>query len=189
MNTRWLGIIFIVGTVAVILDGMRTWAAGLEPQTGSISELAYLIWGISGIGAIMGLNRLNAFGSGSVARALGFLPLFGFVAMALLSGLALVGFINEADSLYGVLAAIAWLALLAGFVLVGILTIAARTWTGWRRFAPLLTVIIPLVVIGIGEAPGIPDLFLGLSYAGFLLLGYAIATAEPASVLPQSATA
>jgi hypothetical protein len=84
------------------------------------------------------------------------------------------------DSLYVVLATIGWLAMLAGMVLVGIITIAAKTWRGWRRFVPLLTIIIALVSMGIGQIIG-TGLGAAISFSGFLLLGYVIATTEPTS--------
>ena len=134
MNTRWLGSIFIVCTLVVYLNGFRLWAAGPDaPNPDGLTHLAYLIWGIGGVCGIVGLIRLNALGSSVVARALGFLPLIGFAAFILGDGLALAGFIIPDDSLYGALAGIGWVAMLAGMVLVGILTIAAKTWTGWRR--------------------------------------------------------
>lgn len=190
MSTRWLGTILIVSTVVVIANGLRGWGAGLEgPIPDKITQIAYTIWGIGGVCGIVALIRLNALGSNAVARALGFLPLIGFAAFILGGGLAAVGFITPDDSLYEVLAGIAWLAMLAGMVLVGILTIAAKSWTGWRCFAPLLTIVMVLVGIVIGQAVGSIDVGAMIGYSGFLLLGYVIATAEPAPALPQSVTA
>lgn len=189
MNTRWLGTIFIVSTVVVILNGLRSWTAGVEgPIPDKITDLAYLIWGIGGVCAIAGLIRLNALGSSAAARALGFLPLIGFATFGLGSGLALAGFITAEDSLYMVLAGIAWLVTLVGMVLVGILTIAAKTWAGWRRFAPLLTIVLAPVGIVIGQIVGSEDVGAAIGYTGFLLLGYVIATAESTPALQRGIT-
>jgi len=69
---------------------------------------------------------------------------------------------------------------------VGILTIAAKTWRGWRRFVPLLASVMFPIGLTIGNAIGIGGVISG---AFWVLLGYVIATAEPAPTVQPSVTA
>ncbi|MDQ4078354.1 MAG: hypothetical protein M3220_19170 [Chloroflexota bacterium] len=183
MNTRLLGTVFIIATLVVIADGLRSGG-----ELDRLSALAYSIWGIGGVCAIVGLIKLNALGSNTVARALGLLPLIGFAAFTVGDGLRLAGFITAEDSLFFVLAGLAWISMLAGMLLVGILTIAAKTWRGWRRFVPLLTIVLAFAGMGLGSFVG-EDIGAAIGYSAFLLLGYVIATAEQPAALPQSAVA
>ncbi|OGO39452.1 MAG: hypothetical protein A2W35_18360 [Chloroflexi bacterium RBG_16_57_11] len=178
MNTRFLGMIFVIGTLFIFLNGFRIWGTS-SPFPDTLSSLAYLLWGISGVCGIFGLIRLNALGSNAVARAFGFLPIIGFASMVVGECLHLLGLINADDPLYNMLSAIGWIGILVGMLVVGILTIAARTWSGWRRFVPLLTVIMVPIAFGIGQALGSQDLGALLFYSGWLLLGLVIATTEP----------
>lgn len=178
MNTRILGTIFVIGTLVVFLNGFRIWGTH-SPDQDTLSSLTYLVWGISGIFGIFGLIRLNALGSNAVARAFGFLPIIGFASMVVGESLYLLGLVNGEDPLYSMLSAMGWIGILVGMLVVGILTIAARTWSGWRRFVPLLAVVMVPVAFGIGQALGSLDMGALLFYSGWLLLGLVIATAEP----------
>ena len=187
MNTRWLGTIFIVGTLVHLLNGFRPNNPGDTLDT--LDIIANLVWGIGGFCGIVGLIRLNALGSNTVARALGFLPMFGFAFFVLLEALRLGGFITSGTPIRFVLASIAWLPMLAGMLLVGILTIAAKTWRGWRRFVPLLAIVMYPIGYGIGSAIGSDAIGGVLVGAFWVLLGYVIATAEPAPPVQPSVTA
>jgi len=178
MNTRSLGLIFVFGTLFIFFNGFRIWGTTSE-YPDMLSSLTYLIWGISGICGIFGLIRLNALGSNAVDRAFGFLPIIGFAAMIVGESLYLLGLVNGEDPLYSMLSAIGWIGTLVGMLVVGILTIAARTWSGWRRFVPLLAVVMVPVAFGIGQALGSQDMGALLFYSGWLLLGLVIATADP----------
>ena len=76
MNTRLLGTLCIVGSFAVLVDGFRLTVLGLE-NLDRVSSLAYMLWSIGGICAIVGLIKLNALGSNTVMRALAFLAHVG----------------------------------------------------------------------------------------------------------------
>ena len=45
MNTRWLGTIFIVCTLILMLSGFRTTALGLHDD--KIDEVVHMIWGLA----------------------------------------------------------------------------------------------------------------------------------------------
>jgi hypothetical protein len=189
MNTRWLGIMLAISSLIVMLNNFRTAAIGIEPYTDTLGNVAYLLWGIGGVCGVIGLIRQNALGTNAIARSVGLLPLLGFVAFILSSGLEVVGFIRLDDSLYMTLSGVAWIAMLAGMLVTGILTIAARTWSGWRRFVPLVAVVMFPVALGIAQTVG--SLYVGafFGYAPWMLLGYVIATAETVPALRQSVTA
>jgi len=180
MNTRFLGLIFVFGTLCIFLNGLRIWGTS-SPYPDTLSSVAYLLWGIGGVCGIYGLIRLNALGSNAIARAFGFLPMIGFASMVVGDGLRLLGFIKVDEPLYNMFAAIGWIGTLVGMLVVGILTIAARNWHGWRRFVPLFAVVMVPIAFGVGQALGSQDLGALLFYSGWLLLGLVIATAEPTS--------
>jgi hypothetical protein len=183
MNTRFLGIICIVGSVIAVLDAFRLSALGKNFD--NITPITLSLWYIGGIAALVGMIQLNAVGSNTVVRALTFLPIIGFVMLLLGSVLQLAGAITAENNIFS----IGWLVLYSGMVLVGILTIAAKVWRGWRRFVPLLPVVLMPVGFSIGYAVGSLSLGVAFIYAGWALVGYVIATAEPAPVLTQNAAA
>jgi hypothetical protein len=182
MNTRFLGTIFLTSSTIVLLNGLRAIAQGIEPYADTWGSVAYFLWGIGGVCGILGLIRLNALGNNPLARAIGFLPLLGFAAFILGEGLRLAGFINLNDVLYNTLIGFAWIAVLAGMLVVGILTIAAKRWSGWPRFVPLLTAVMFPISLAIGQA--IQNMYISsiLGWLPWILLGYLIATmqSEPA---------
>jgi hypothetical protein len=174
MNTRLLGSILIIGSLVVMINSFRV------NVLDTIGGAALILWSIGGVCGLIGLIRLNALGSNAVARTVGLLPILGFFTLILSDSLRLTGFSTLNDPLNSTLAGIAWVAILAGMLVVGILTIAAKNWKGWRRFVPLLTVVMIPVSFGIGEVIRIQDLDGALVFAIWVLLGYVIASAKPA---------
>jgi hypothetical protein len=80
-------------------------------------------------------------------------------------------------------AGLAWLLQLVGTLLVAILTIAARPWQGWRRFVPLLCIVLVPVGFGLDAALGRNGVGTALLALTWMLLGYVVATAEPVADL------
>ena len=132
---------------------------------------------------MLGLMRLNVLGSNTFARDTGFVPLFGFAAFIVGEGLRLLGFVNVENALYNLLSGLAWIAVLAGMLVVGILTIAAKTWRGWRRFVPIMATVMLPVSIGIGSAMDNSYVSSVLGWTPWILLGFLIAIAEPEPAL------
>ena len=94
MSTRLLGTVCIVGTLALMLEGFRRTGSG--PQNiDTLSSLAYVVWSIGGMCAIIGLIKLNALGSNTVMRALAVLPMIGFVVFILMDGLKVSGMLTQ----------------------------------------------------------------------------------------------
>lgn len=188
MNTRWLGALCIVGSVVIALDNVRTMVMGvpLAHDYDTISLIAGTVWAIGVIAGLLGMIRLNAIGSNSLVRALGFIPIIGYGLLILANILQMAGLFTTANNS---LAGIGWVVQMVGMLVVGILTIAAKTWRGWRRFVPLLTIVIIPIVFGLGSATGnLPISTLGI-YVVYGVLGYAIATAEPVAAQQKLATA
>jgi hypothetical protein len=68
---------------------------------------------------------------------------------------------------------------MVGMVLVGILAIAAKTWLGWKRFVPLLAVVLAPLSLAIGNMAGSLQLGIIPFYGMWVLLGVLVATSEP----------
>ncbi len=187
MNTRVLGAVCIVGTLAVLVDGFRPTGASAGQFGDSFTSLAYALWGMGGICGLAGLIKLNALGTKAMARALGFVPMIGFAAFVLGDGLRTAGLLTADAPVYLMLTAIGWLTMLAGMLVVGILTIAAKSWRGWRRFVPLLTIVMLPIGFGIGALSGNQALVVAGFCVGWVLLGAVVATAESPAPLRQVA--
>ena len=174
MNSRMLGILCMVGG-AVMIVASFIW--GSFTDTGGI--IAGILWGVGSIAGLVGLIQLGALGESPITRALGFVPIIGFALLIVGSILQLAGIADDQSWLFGV----GWIVQMAGMVLVGILVIAAKRWRGWRRFAPLLAILIVPVAFGLYQ---VFDQAIGIFYAAWILLGYAVATADPAPTVERS---
>jgi hypothetical protein len=173
MSNRILGIIVVLGALAAGLNGF------LPDNPGERASVPLMLWAIGGVFGLVGMQRLNTFGYSPVARALGLVPLMGFVTLVTGDGLALAGVGGFGDAWFNVMAAVGWICILAGMLMVGILTIAARVWTGWRRFVPLSTVLIIPLSVGLNALIGSMMASAVLPFLIWITLGYVIATAEP----------
>ena len=178
MSTRVLGSILIVGSLAVALNSFRS-----SDAFDLISSIALMLWCIGGVFGLIGMLRLNALGQNPVARAFGFLPILGFVTILLADSLRLAGVYPMGTPVNNALAAIGWIAILAGMLVVGIITIAAKTWTGWRRFVPLLIIVFIPVSLGLGSLIGDMQVSGAVAYLAWIVLGYVIATGSPVQEL------
>lgn len=187
MNTRLLGILCIVGNVSAVVAAWAQLASGADSQPGN--DIFGLLWGIGVLAGLVGLIQGNAVGSNPVVRAVAFLPIIAVVILIGI-GIAVQFSLATYDSILGTFGYFGWL---AGMVLVSILTIAAKIWKGWRRFAPLFVLVMAFFVQpGINTAGGLTPISLALGYtvglASWALLGYVLATAEPAPTRAMSAT-
>jgi hypothetical protein len=134
-----------------------------------------MFWAIGGIAALVGLVQLNALGRNTLVRAVAFVPIIGFILLVLAGIVQLAGLTTAEDNM---LAGAGWLVQMAGMVVVGILTIAAGIWRGWRRFVPLATIVVAPLSLAIGNAIDNTILATVLVYGCWILLGYVVATGE-----------
>ena len=117
MNSRLLGILCMLGGAAMII-GALVW--GEFANTPGI--IAGILWALGSIAGLVGLIQLGALGNSPLSRALGFVPIIGFGLIAVGSVLHLAGIVDDQSTFFGV----GWAVQMAGMLLVGILTIAAR---------------------------------------------------------------
>lgn len=185
MNTRLLGIVCIACIAGGIIASLLGFAFGVW-ENNIIADGLLVIGALSGL---VGMIQANAVGSNPVIRAVAFLPILAMVALIVTSIARLFDpTVPHYASIY--------FGLMAGMILVSILTIAAKTWPGWRRFVPLFILVMFFVinVIVAGDSSPFPGdirpyLSLVTMVAPWALLGYAVATAETAPERAQSATA
>ncbi len=181
-NNRLLGTVCMLGGAVAVMDSLRWGVLGLSASD-TLTGIAFIVWAIGSIAGLLGLIALNVVGASPMTRALAMLPVLGFALLAAMSLLQLAGLIGADNPIFGV----GWLLIYGGMVLVAILTLAAKTWRDWRRFAPLLTVVAAPIAFGLGALVGNLGLGVGLIYLFWVLLGHAVRTAQPVPV-PQPAS-
>ena len=180
MNTRLLGSLCIIGSLIAIADGVRNVIIGHQSVAGvrhfdTISSTADIVWMLGVLCAVLGLIALKATGTNPIFRFLTYVPAAGAVVQIVAFLLQLTGVPSEKNWVLG----LGTFLLLGGMLVVGILTLAARTWLGWRRFTPLLIILsLPLVVLVVGVT-GLDGWFNIINGAAYLLLGYAVQSSEP----------
>ena len=181
MNNRLLGTVCMLGGAVAVMDSLRWGVLGLS-DSDTLTGIVFIVWSIGSIAGLLGMIALNVVGASPVTRALAMLPVLGFALLAATAVLQLAGLIGADHPIFGV----GWLLEVAGMVLVAILTLAAKTWRDWRRFTPLLAVVAVPIGYGLGALVGNLGLGVGLIYVFWVLLGYAVRTAQPVPVLRQS---
>ncbi len=182
MHTRLLGAAGMAGgacLTAIQVRALVTTGAPPDPKRfDRVDDTLYLLWSVGAICALWALIGLRATGRNRILRAAPFLAMAGFAAMIVGSLTDLAGLTEPATNLF---AGIAWVLILLGTLVVAILALAARTWPGWRKFAPLTCILaVPLVVL---VAPVGAPLF-GLAW---VLLGYAVLTSAAPAAVPRGA--
>lgn len=185
MNTRLLGILCIVGSLLAVVGALLfrlrydSASTGMGLVVGSLMSLGI-------IAGLIGLIQLNAVGSNPVVRAVAFLPIIG-VVLSNVGQFARVSGVSSSDSILSIVGFAGFFGFLAGLVLVSILTVAAKTWPGWRRFVPLFVTV--MFFIGLGFRVDNIYLSHAVSVAPMALLGYVVATSEPTPSRAESVTA
>ena len=174
MNPRFLGIICIAATALAAAGILFIQLRSGTPPTTALGYGHVLLWPLGAMAGLIGLIQSNGVGSNPVVRAVAFLPVVG-IGLGLVAVLAEATGVSPTDNIF---LHISRLIFINGMVLVGILTIAAKVWPGWRRFAPLFIILVTVLPF----ATGIVDVdnVLGQAIASgvWVLLGYVVATAE-----------
>jgi hypothetical protein len=169
MNTRSLGLICMITSAIQLLDGVR-WAV-LKPTTNdTVSLIVAILMDVGCIGVLMALLALKATGSNRIFQILTFLPVSGLLA-DIISNFAQLVQLAGPDNTISI---VGGLLTLAGMIVVGILTIASKRWSNWRKFSPLMAGLIfpiALIVKAITQLPGMITIFMG---AAWMLLGYTV---------------
>jgi hypothetical protein len=174
INTRVFGALCMIGNAIWVADSIRWAVSGSIWDT--VDIIVSVIAAIGGICGILGLVALKATGTHPILRLLSYLPVLGFlftIANASSKDLStLIGFLVQT----------------AGMVVVGILTLAAKTWSGWRKFTPLLVVLawpIGWAVQPVFGVSGLANLIIG---AAWVLLGYAVQSSAAGRPVRQVAS-
>ena len=181
MNTRLLGILCIAGSLIAAAGALFFQFQFLDTDP-PMGKVVGLLWAIGAIAGLIGLILSNGVGSNPAVRAVASLPIIA-LTLNTVGNIAGAAGVVSPDS---VLFTFGFIGMMIGMVLVGILTIAAKTWPGWRRFVPLFIILVMII----SGATGFDNNFgRALSTGVWVLLGYAVATAADAPSAAQSATA
>ena len=184
MTIRLLGLAGILGgacLTAIEIRALVTTGAGPHPATmDRLDDALYALWSLGVICSFLALVALRATGTNAVMRLAPFIPIAGFAAMIIASILDIVGVMGPATN---PVAGVAWILILLGTLIVAIFALVARTWPGWRKFTPLICLlVIPVMLAG---GPAAAPLF-GLSW---VVLGYAVLTSTASVSFPHRSEA
>ncbi len=172
MNQRLLGTLCIFGGLAYLINGLRFFAAG-EPLPDQLDVILSSIWAVGGICGILGMIAVRVSGASRVASALSYVPVAALLA-------ALAGNIQRALNPaieFSPVSAVGLLGLAVGMVLVGVLTVRANVWKGWKKVIPFLPAVMPFIGMAIGAAIGVAGgVNVSLVALSWMLLGYAVVT-------------
>jgi hypothetical protein len=196
MTPRQLGILGIVAGTVGLLNGIRLILIG-QPLTPGIltldtmTEATTAVGAIGGLSALLGFMALRGTGSKPLFRLLGYLPGISYVAMLIAAtGMFLDVLRIESESplvialltLGDLLYPLAWL-------VVGILTIAAKEWRGWRRLVPLWMVAAFVLGAVSAELTKLVGAFHVLEYTATMLLGMAVISSPQPAPAPAAIAA
>lgn len=168
-RTRLFGVLGMLGGLAYVIAGIIEGATGNEEHLAVLSLVG--VWALGAIAGLVAIGLLGVAGSGLLGRiALGMMVLA--YAVIVLDAILIAAEVYTLQE--SVPYTLARLVTLVGMLLLGIATVAAKRWAGWRRFAPFaLLVLMPvtLVISGVLDQAYIPLFGAGLAW---LVIGYAI---------------
>ncbi|MFN8472012.1 MAG: hypothetical protein U0822_07465 [Anaerolineae bacterium] len=182
MNNRQLGLAGMLGGLAFLAIHLRHLITGVPLGGATIDrpdDALYLIFSLGALCIFWGMYRASITGAGWLRRAAVFVPMLGFALMIVGSLLDLTGLAVPTNN--GPVA-VGWLLIMAGTLLVALLTLFSPVWSGWRKFAPLLCVLLipPSFLLGPLATP--------LGSLPWILLGYAVfSSPESMPVRPAAA--
>ena len=193
-NARSLGTLCIIGSLIGIADGVRLVILGRQLTPGiqtldTMTAMTTVLAAIGGLCGLLGLIALRATSNNPIYRFLTYLPAVSYLA-AIIAGLGLLTGLLTSDSNNPVIVLLGLLVEPVGpaaWLVVAILTIAAKTWRGWRRLAPLALVLAFPMGIVASLSTGLVGTFAIINYAATVLLGYAVQSSESAAQLREVA--
>lgn len=182
INMRVLGILCIIGGAAYLINGLRFFLAG-GPSQDWLGVVLSSIWAVGGICGVLGMLAARVTGTNRVVRDLSYLPVAAFLSV--LAG-NVQRALNPAVQFSSPLIVFGLLGLVVGMLLVGVLTVLANVWKGWKKAVPFLPAVMPFIGMAIGAAIGIAGgVNVSLVALSWILLGYSVMT----SPVPVNATA
>ena len=168
---RPLGALAAAGGIVYVIYGI---VVGVLARAGDGTppglEALGLAWALGCLCGLVAIGLLGAAGRGVFGRVALAVAALAYAVVALDALLVAAGIYAGQDS---PLFAVSRLSTLVGMLLVGIATVAARCWPGWRRFSPFALPLALPVAIAFSAATGIMVMvpFVGLAW---LLIGFAI---------------
>ena len=158
---------YIVGAIWVFRDSAET----------PLSSVLNLLWTLGSLCGLIGVGMLGVAGRNLFGRIALAVAMLAYALAALDGLLILIGvFTGEGSPLF----AVSRLGTLVGMTLLGVATLVARRWPGWRKFSPFaIPLAMPVaLLVGLVTNGSIPiPLYIGIAW---LIIGYAvISTAEP----------
>ncbi len=165
---RLMGGLALAGGLCYIVAGVIISMTG--DDSNQIANALSIIWALGAICGLIGIGLLGAVGRGVFGRVALVVATLAYALAALDAILIVAGVFAIEDS---PLFVVSRLGTLVGMLLVGIATVVARRWPGWRRFSPFALLLALPVAIAFGVLTGIEMIvpFIGLAWA---LIGYAI---------------
>jgi hypothetical protein len=127
----------------------------------------------------VGMRRSRVTGDNALSRGVFVLQLFGLLLALLWSLQEIIHSGVDTSGVFYRVTDAAWPLSHLLMLVVGILTLRAGVWRGWRRFAPLLVGLALPVAIAAALAPGqagMGSAFGVMTTAGFFALGYSVRT-------------
>ncbi|MBB6096738.1 hypothetical protein HNR42_000150 [Deinobacterium chartae] len=186
MNQKTLGIIALVCSPAMLIEGLRH---NLKPVPNELTDptgaLLYAAFSIGWLCSMIGLRRLRAAGDGQAGRYLLDLTLASITLAILQTPMDLLK-LPTSHPLY-LVTDLAWPASMLLTFVVSVAALFARALPGWTRFVPMLCGIsVPLTLLLtllLGrELPGL--LMLLHTAVAWALLGWVVYRSNPQGPAP-----
>jgi hypothetical protein len=175
VNNRILGMIAMICAPTLLIGTL--WLQGRENPLviGIASSIFMAGWICSNIG----MQRMQATGTGAGGRAVLIIQLIGLVLACAFGFIEATGLLDENNIVFIVTDA-AWPLSMLFMLVVGIAVLLAKRLSGWQRFVPLLcglafpVSIILSLVTGLGLDGPMEFVFFGLTAILWMLLGYVV---------------
>jgi hypothetical protein len=185
MNSRVLGWLCILGSLIGMADGARLAVTGhldipgFRDVGGTLGAITGMFWVLGLLCGYLGLIAIRALGDRLSFRLVAWLPVVGCAASAVGYLLSVAG-VPSQQNIPGIAGE---LVSFLGVLIVAILVLVARKWTGWRALTPLLVVLaIPLGAVLV-SITGLDGVFVLINTAASVILGLAVASSVQAPSL------
>jgi hypothetical protein len=184
MNNRILGMIAMICAPALLIETL--WLQGRENPLviGIASSIFMAGWICSNIG----MQRMQATGTGAGGRAVLIIQLVGLVLACAFGLIEATGLFDE-NNIVSIVTDAAWPLSMLFMLVVGSAVLLAKRLSGWQRFVPLMcglafpVSIILSLVTGLGLDGPMEFVFFGLTAILWMLLGYVVRSEDDVLVI------
>ena len=175
LNPRLLGALGLLASPMLLLEGLYAGFGqhGTDPVIGVLEVIYMGGW----MGSVLGLHALNAAGRGRWGKTALVIQFVGLLAAAGWSAYHIFTPNPNTGHLLYQVGDFAWPFSHLFMIVVAVAIARAKTWAGWRRWAPCVAgLALPLATLGAGLVGEVGLVFGLLTTLGFSLLGYAVRT-------------